>query len=70
MSYISTTEPAPMAGSTRAPLQGFLTSSAPPPSASAPLSAGLEILVFLTMLSGVSLALCTIVAGAFHQPIW
>ena len=59
-----------MAVSTRAPFQEVLTSSAPRPSASASLSAGLEVVVFLTMLSGVSLALCTIVAGAFHQPIW
>ncbi len=59
-----------MAVSTRAPSRAVLTGSALPPSASGPVSTGLEILVFVTMLSGISLALCTIAAGAFHQPIW
>ena len=71
MSYISSVQPASMAVSERSTHpEAFLASSAPPISVSGPLSTGLEIVVFLTMLSGISLALCTIVAGAFHQPIW
>ena len=70
MSYISSVQPDHMAVYTRDCPQQTLENDALSSSVSEPVSAGLEIVVFLTMLSGISLALCTIAAGAFHQPIW
>jgi hypothetical protein len=70
MSYISAIQPTHAAAMPRLPHQQASSASVDQPAdiavpPAARLSTGLELVVLLTTLSGLSLVLCTIIAGAF-----
>ena len=68
MSYISHISPETLAGSNTSSGYSTIDHAAVadvPASSSGKLAAGLEVTIGLAMLSGLSLAFCTIAAGAF-----
>ncbi len=70
MSYISTVESASLNASGYMSQEALLVRASspldtPPSDTSERLTAGLEITVLVSMLSGLSLALCIVAAGAF-----